>query len=94
MSQKNIDRYVSFQGTNCDEKARRLISYIQDHIKTPSHPSPWLDYFQDKLSDCISLGQDELFVICSQMNNVRSLFEEYKNTEALSLLEYIEDVCC
>lgn len=94
MSQQNIDRYVSFQGTDCDENARRLVSYIQQHIEKPPHPSPWLDYFQTKLSDRASLGQDELFVICSQMNNVRSLFEEYKNTEALSLLEYVEDVCC
>lgn len=94
MSQQNVNRYISFEGTECEEKSCRIIDYIKQYIENPPHPSRWSNYFRDKLESSLALGQDELFVVCSQMNNVRSLFREYKNTEALNLLEQVEEDCC
>ena len=94
MSQQNINRYISFEGTECEERSCQIVSYIRQYTENPSHPSPWSDYFRDKLESSPALGQDELFVVCSQINNVRSLFEEYEDTEALTLLEQVEEECC
>ena len=94
MSQKNVNRYISFEGTDCEEKSSKIISHIKHYAENPPHPCPWSDYFRDKLESSLALGQDELFIVCSQMNNVRSLFEEYEDTEALNLLEQVEEDCC
>jgi hypothetical protein len=94
MAQKKVNRYISFEGTDCEEKSCQVISYVRQYIEKPPHPSPWSEYFREKLDSSSGLGQDELFVVCSQMNNVRSLFEEYEDTEALNLLEQIEEDCC
>ncbi|MEM1241841.1 MAG: N(2)-fixation sustaining protein CowN [Cyanobacteria bacterium P01_H01_bin.26] len=92
MSQQNVNRYISFEGTDCEDKSCQIVSYIKQYAENSS--SPWSEYFRDKLESSLALGQDELFVVCSQMNNVRSLFEEHENTEALDLLEQVEEDCC
>ena len=94
MSQQSINRYLSFQGIGCDEKAHRLMSCIEQYTENPPHSSSWSKYFQVKLSNSLALGQDELFLVCSQMNNIRALFEEYEDAEALELLECVEEDCC
>ena len=94
MSQKNVNRYISFEGTDCEEKSCRIIRYVKQYTENPPHPSLWSEYFRDKLESNVALGQDDLFIVCSQINNVRSLFEEYDDTEALDLLEQIEEDCC
>lgn len=94
MSQHNVNRYISFEGTDCDVKSRCIIDYIKQYTDHPPYSSPWSKYFRDKLQSSLALGQDELFVVCSQMNNVRSLFEDYNDIEALNLLEQIEEDCC
>lgn len=94
MSQQEVDRYVSFQGTDCDRKACSIVNYIEQYVENPPHKNPWLKYFQDALDKRASLGQDPLFLVCSQMNNIRSLFEEYEDENALELLEDIEENCC
>ena len=94
MAESKVDRYVSFEGTNCDGKALSLVNSIEQYAKDPPHPSRWSEYFQDKLNKRTALGQDPLFLVCSQMNNIRSLFEEYEDAEALDLLENVEEDCC
>ena len=94
MAQQKTDRYVNFQGIDCDGQASKLIDYIDKYIKNPPHESSWSEYFRTKLREKVSIEQDELHFICSQMNNVYSLFEEYEDTEALNLLEQIEEECC
>ena len=94
MSQQNVNRYISFEGTDCEDKSCQIINYIKQYTENPAHPSPWSKYFRDKLESSLALGQDELFLVCSQMNNVRSLFEEYEDTEALNLIEQVEEDCC
>ena len=94
MPQNNVNRYISFEGTNCEEKSSQIIGWVKQYTEKPPRPSAWSDYFRDKLESSLALGQDELFIICSHMNNVRSLFEEYEDTEALTLLEQVEEDCC
>lgn len=88
------DRYVSFQGIDCDQQASRIIECMQKYIKNSSDNKVWSQYFQVKWEESLSKGQDELNFICSQINNIYSLFEEYNDTEALNLLEKIEEECC
>ncbi|MEL6397899.1 MAG: N(2)-fixation sustaining protein CowN [Cyanobacteria bacterium P01_D01_bin.115] len=94
MSQQNVNRYISFEGTDCEGKSCLIISHVKQYSENPPHPSPWSAYFRAKLQRSLALGQDELFLVCSQMNNVRSLFEEYEDMEALNLLEQVEEDCC
>lgn len=94
MSEKNTDRYISFLSLDCDEKARRITQYIERYAENSSDSSTLPKYFQTKLKARISLGQDELFFTCSQINTIRALFEEHDNPEALDLLEQVEQDCC
>ena len=94
MSEKNKDRYISFLGLDCDQKARRITQYIETYAENSPDSSPLSEYFQTKLEDRISLGQDELFFACSQINTIRTLLEEHGDIEALDLLEQIEEDCC
>ena len=94
MTQQKTDRYVNFQGIDCDGNARLILGNIEKYTKNPPHNSSWSEYFRAKLRERVSIEQDELHFICSQMNNVYSLFEEYEDTEALNLLEQIEEECC
>ena len=94
MAQQKTDRYVNFQGIDCDGQASQLIDYIEKYTKNPPYNSSWSEYFQAKLQERLSIGQDKLHFICSQMNDVYSLFEEYEDTKGLNLLEKIEEECC
>lgn len=94
MTQQSRDRYVSFQGLDCDQKARQVVDFIEQYVAQPPHPSRWLEYFQMKLANRQALGQDELYFVGSQVNAIRSLFAEYQNEVALTLLEQVEEECC
>lgn len=94
MTKQNIDRYVSFQGLDCDGKAKQILNSIEQYLHSPPHHSPWLDYFRDKLRRRLSLGQDELYFVACYVNDIRSLLEDYEDREALELLERVEEECC
>ena len=94
MTTEKTDRYVSFGGIDCDGKSKRVLSYIEQYLASPPHESPWLDYFRQKLRDREALGQDELYFVGSQINHIRSLFEDYDDTKALDLLDQVEEECC
>jgi hypothetical protein len=47
-----------------------------------------------KLEQRIALGQDDLFFVGSQLNDLRSFFEEVKDDAALALLDKVEEECC
>lgn len=94
MTEAKTNRYINFQGIDCDGQANRLFDYIEQCTTAPPTNSSWSEYFQAKLPERLLIGQDKLHFICSQMNNVYSLFEEYEATEALDLLEQIEEECC
>ena len=89
------DRYVSFEGIECDAQAQRVLRCIRDCIEAPDDPpSTWRGYFERKLDEIARLGQDELFFVGSQVNYIRELFEHHRHGEGLALLDRIEDECC
>lgn len=88
------DRYVSFEGIECDACARRLVAHIRDCIEDVGRPSPWQSYFQVKLAEVARRGQDELYFVGSQVNAIRELFAHDEHGEALELLDWIEEECC
>lgn len=94
MITEKTDRYISFQGIDCDGRAHQILNYIEQYIDSPPPHSPWVDYFQQKLRDRVSIEQDALHFIGSQINNIYALFEDYEDTKALDLLEKIEEECC
>lgn len=94
MAEQDPNRYVSFQGIDCDGRAADILSAIQQYIDSPPYESPWLEYFRDKLRDRAALGQDDLYFVGSQINNIHALFEEYEDQAALHLLEQVEEECC
>jgi len=94
------DRYVSFVGIEGDKNARELMRMLRRHIDDPAKSNRFWQLFQEKLA---RVGQpevnggrslDELFLIHSYINNIRELFEEYEDQEALALLEQIEAESC
>lgn len=97
MSQAAVktDRYITFEGLECDDQARRVLNCIRDCIESPAgSPSSWSAYFERKLDEITRMGQDELFVVGSQVNYIRELFEHHGHREGLDLLDRIEDECC
>jgi len=89
------DRYISFEGIECDEQARHVLRCIRDCVEVSSDsPSSWSAYFGRKLDEIARMGQDELFVVGSQVNYIRELFEHHGHREGLDLLDRIEDECC
>jgi hypothetical protein len=88
------DRYVSFDGINCDGNASRLVEIIQQHLREMSPSEPWPQYFNLKLSSRKALGQDELFFVGSQISQIREFLEQVHDSEALNLLDRLEEECC
>ncbi|NJL45617.1 MAG: N(2)-fixation sustaining protein CowN [Leptolyngbyaceae cyanobacterium SM2_3_12] len=94
MTKQNINRYISFKGIDCEGKARRILSHIEQYINKAPHPSSWTEYFYKKLQERTALGQDDLFFVSSQLNSIRALFEEYQDSDALDWLDQVEEECC
>ncbi len=88
------DRYLTFKNLDCDAIAGQVVNRIEYYLNHSSQPSPWLKYFKIKLVERQAMRQDELFFVGSQVNNIRSLFEEFEDVDALNLLEEVEENCC
>ena len=86
------DRYVSFIGMDCDAKAECLMEHINRHIDDPSKSNVFWEYFKKKAAGGSGPKPDALFLIHSNLNQIRELFEEYADSDALSLLEQVEVV--
>jgi hypothetical protein len=94
MTTPERDRYVTFDGLNCDSNATLLIAAIHRHISTPGKAGRWGDYFTTKFTEQQRLGVDDLFFIGSQMNNLFEFFAACEDPEALALLYQVEQECC
>jgi len=88
------NRYVSFNGINCDGNAIRLLEMIQQHLNEMEPANPWLQYFSMKFANRKALGQDELFFVGSQISQIREFLEQVHDSEALDLLDQVEEECC
>lgn len=94
MSSPASDRYVTFQGLNCDDNAERILQTVQGCLAASRPVTPWQNYFRLKLDQRQALGQDALFFVGSQISQIRELLETYDETDALQLLEQVEEECC
>ncbi|MCM2358049.1 MAG: N(2)-fixation sustaining protein CowN [Geobacteraceae bacterium] len=100
MTAKNMDRYVTFKGIDGDGNARRLVAMLRRHIDDPALANPFWERFKEKLAQCApganSQGRqlDELFLVHSYINNIRELFEDQDDREALALLQQVEVESC
>ncbi|NVN90767.1 MAG: N(2)-fixation sustaining protein CowN [Desulfuromonadales bacterium] len=97
---EKTDRYVTFKGIDGDGNARKLMAMLRRHIDDPARTNLFWEQFKEKLtlaeSPDANHGRrlDELFLIHSYINNLYELFEEYEDTEALTLLRQIEVESC
>jgi hypothetical protein len=97
MSQKlapNPDRYISFDGIDCDGNARAVMACIERLLELPGRSNVFWDYFMQKRSPKSGPKPDDLFLIHSNINQVRDLFETWDDEAAMVLLEQLEEECC
>lgn len=91
---KKTDRYVSFAGIDCAGMARQVMACIDRHLAVPERNNVFWTYFNKKRAGETGPSADELFLIHSNINQVRELFETWQDEEALRLLEQVEEECC
>ena len=88
------DRYISFEGIDCDGNADLVMAHIERLIQQPDRNNAFWDYFMNKRTGGSGPKPDSLFLIHSNINQVRELFEECQDQEALDLLFTLEEECC
>ena len=91
---KTTDRYISFEGIDCDGNAARLMACIEKQIEQPDRNNDFWDYFMKKRQGGSGPKPDDLFLIHSNINQIRELFETWQDQEALDLLFQLEEECC
>jgi hypothetical protein len=97
MSQKTVskpDRYVSFDGIDCDGNARLVMASIERLLELPGRSNAFWEYFMKKRSAGSGPKPDDLFLIHSNINQVRELFETWEDEAAMALLVQLEEECC
>jgi len=88
------DRYVSFTDIDCDGRAKQIMDYIDAHIIIPERNDAFWEYFTKKRLGGSGPKPDDLFLIHSNLNQVRELFEKWDDNDALKLLFQLEEECC
>lgn len=91
---KTIDRYVSFDGIDCNGNARRVMALIERNLAEPERSSPFWEYFTSKRKPRSGPPPDDLFLVHCHVNQIRELFEDRADAEALALLSRLEEECC
>lgn len=91
---KETDRYVSFNGIDCNGNARRVMSLIERHLVESGQSEPFWEYFMTKRKPRSGPPPDDLFLVHCHLNQIRELFEELANEEALAMLFLLEEECC
>ncbi len=91
---KTTDRYISFEGIDCDGNAARLMACIENQLAQPGRSNAFWDYFMNKRQGGSGPRPDDLFLVHSNINQIRELFETWRDEEALELLLQLEEECC
>ena len=94
MSEQNRDRYITFDGLDCDTNATTIVAVIKQHIDDGDGAQPWRDYFYKKFIEQERLGVDDLFFVGSQMNNLFAYLDDCGDTQNHALLYQVEQECC
>ena len=92
--QKNTDRYTTFHGIDCAGNARRVMAFIEHNMMANGDVHPFWSYFMAKRTPRSGPTPDDLFLIHSNLNQIRELFEESGHAQALELLFMLEEECC
>lgn len=90
----STDRYVSFEGIDCDGNARRVMHCIERLLELPGRSNAFWEYFMKKREGGSGPKPDDLFLIHSNINQVRELFETWADDETMELLVLLEEECC
>ena len=88
------DRYISFEGIDCDGNARRIMEHIDRQLALPGRNNAFWEYFARKRAGGSGPKPDDLFLVHCHINQMRELFETWQDTEALVLLQQLEEECC
>lgn len=100
MTTNTTDRYVSYRNIDCEGNSKKLMAMLRRHIDDPAKTNLFWDRFKGMLD---KIGQpaekngrqiDEIFLIHTYINNLYEIFEEYEDSDALTLLDQIERECC
>jgi N(2)-fixation sustaining protein CowN len=91
---KANDRYVSFDGIDCNGNARRVMALIELNLAGFETSAPFWEYFMSKRKPRSGPPPDDLFLVHCHINQIRELFEECADAEALALLSLLEEECC
>jgi N(2)-fixation sustaining protein CowN len=93
-STHSTDRYVSFEGIDCDGNARQVMACIEQMLELPGRSNAFWDYFMKKREGGSGPKPDDLFLIHSNINQVRELFETWGDDAAMQRLVKLEEECC
>jgi hypothetical protein len=88
------DRYISFDGIDCNGNASRIMALIESHMRESGKSEPFWEYFMAKRKPRSGPPPDDLFLVHSHLNQIREFFEERGDDEALALLFKLEEECC
>ena len=91
---KKSDRYVSFDGIDCNGNASRVIDFIERNVGDSEQYKRFWEYFTAKRKPRSGPAPDDLFLVHCHINQIRELFEECTDREALELLSLLEEECC
>lgn len=95
MTAASVDRYITFCGLYCDDKADELIDRLERSLKdTQKAGEQWLGYFSKKRQEQAKMQQDNLHFVGSQINTLAAYFEHIEDERGLELLWDIEEQCC
>jgi len=93
-TEEKPDRYISFVGLDCDAKAHEIMACTRRYIDDPQHTNAFWEYFKKKAEGGSGAKPDDLFLVHSNLNQIRELFEAHEDAMALALLDRIEEECC
>lgn len=92
-AQGATDRYVSFQGIDCEGNTRRVMALIDRYTLGGEPLDAFWSYFHKRRAATLGPRFDDLLLLSSFVNPVRELFEAKGDAEGLALLEKLEDEC-
>ena len=82
---KANDRYVSFDGIDCNGNANQVMALIEIHLSEAENNSPFWNYFTAKRKPRSGPPPDDLFLVHCHINQIRELFEERSRRESTGL---------